>query len=142
ACIIDEYGGFAGVLTIEDLAMEIVGEITDEHDDEISEAVIPEGDDTWVMEGDVHLDEVERAIGHRLPRGDVETMAGMLIAELGALPAEGDTVNVDLPVEAAELASEDPVRRRLVVDVLRIERHVPTEVRVRLVDVPTNEEDG
>ncbi|QIB64356.1 hemolysin family protein [Kineobactrum salinum] len=141
ACIIDEYGGFAGVLTIEDLAMEIVGEITDEHDDEISEAVVPEGSDTWVMEGDVHLDEVERAIGHRLPRGDVETMAGMLIAELGALPTEGDTVNVDLPVEAAELASEDPVRRRLVVDVLRIERHIPTEVRVRLVDVPITEED-
>jgi len=142
ACVIDEYGGFAGVLTIEDLAMEIVGEITDEHDDEISEAVVPEGEDTWIMEGDVHLDEVERAIGHRLPRGDVETMAGMLIAQLGALPAEGDTVNVDLPVESAELASEDPVRRRLVVDVLRIERHVPTEVRVRLVDVPMTEEDG
>ncbi|KPP97181.1 hemolysin family protein [Marinobacter sp. HL-58] len=141
ACVIDEYGGFAGVLTIEDLAMEIVGEITDEHDVEVTEAVVSEGDNTWFMEGDVHLDEVERAIGFGLPRGDVETIAGMLIAEVGALPAEGDTVNVDLPVDPAELVSDEPVRRRLEVAVLRIERHVPTEVRVKLVEVPMTEDD-
>ena len=141
ACVIDEYGGFAGVLTIEDLAMEIVGEITDEHDAEVGDAIMSEGDDTWTMEGDVHLDEVRRVIGHDLPRVDVETVAGMLIAELGALPAEGDTVSVDLPIDPAELVSDEPVRYRLLVDVLRIERHVPTEVRVRLVKVPMAEED-
>lgn len=141
ACVIDEYGGFAGVLTIEDLAMEIVGEITDEHDAEVGDAIVPEGDDTWTMEGDVHLDEVRRIIGHDLPRVDVETVAGMLIAELGALPAEGDTVTVDLPIDPAELISDEPVRYRLEVDVLRIERHVPTEVRVRLVKVPMAEEE-
>ncbi|WP_338919568.1 hemolysin family protein [Pseudomonas silesiensis] len=135
ACVIDEYGGFAGVLTIEDLAMEIVGEITDEHDAEVGDAIVSEGENTWTMEGDVHLDEVRRIIGHDLPRVDVETVAGMLIAELGALPGEGDTVTVDLPIDAAELVSDEPVRYRLEVDVLRIERHVPTEVRVRLVKV-------
>ncbi|NMG38714.1 DUF21 domain-containing protein [Chelativorans sp. ZYF759] len=135
ACVIDEYGGFAGVLTIEDLAMEIVGEITDEHDVEIGAAVVAQGDDIWIMEGDVHLDEVERAIGHELPRGDVETVAGMLIAELGALPTEGETVIIDLPVDPAELVADTPVRHRLEVDVLRVERHVPTELRVRLVEV-------
>ncbi len=140
ACVIDEYGGFAGVLTIEDLAMEIVGEITDEHDAETGEAVVSEGDNTWLMEGDVHLDEVERAIGCDLPRGDVETIAGMLIAEQGALPAEGDTVNVDLPVDPSELVSNDPVQRRLEVEVLHIERHVPTEVRVKLVEVRMTED--
>ncbi|HBW10043.1 MAG: membrane protein [Pseudomonas sp. BICA1-14] len=140
ACVIDEYGGFAGVLTIEDLAMEIVGEITDEHDAEAGDAILSEGDNTWIMEGDVHLDEVRRVIGHDLPRVDVETVAGMLIAELGALPAEGDTVTVDLPIDPAELISDEPVMYRLEVDVLRIERHVPTEVRVRLVKVPMAEE--
>ena len=140
ACVIDEYGGFAGVLTIEDLAMEIVGEITDEHDAEVGDAVVSEGENTWTMEGDVHLDEVRRIIGHDLPRVDVETVAGMLIAELGALPSEGDTVTIDLPIDAAELISDEPVRYRLEVDVLRIERHVPTEVRVRLVKVPMIEE--
>ena len=141
ACVIDEYGGFAGVLTIEDLAMEIVGEITDEHDAEVGDAIVSEGNDTWTMEGDVHLDEVRRIIGHDLPRVDVETVAGMLIAELGALPAEGDTVTIDLPIDPSELISDEPVMYRLEVDVLRIERHVPTEVRVRLVKVPMAEEE-
>jgi len=133
ACVIDEYGGFAGVLTIEDLAMEIVGEITDEHDVPVGDAVVPDGDNIWIMDGDVHLDEVERAIGHDLPRGDIETIAGLLIAEFGALPTEGDTVLVDLPVDPADLVDDRPIRRRLEVDVMRVERHVPTEVRVRLV---------
>ena len=141
ACVIDEYGGFAGVLTIEDLAMEIVGEITDEHDAEVGDAIVSEGNDTWTMEGDVHLDEVRRIIGHDLPRVDVETVAGMLIAELGALPAEGDTVTIDLPIDPSELISDEPVMYRLEVDVLRIERHVPTEVRVRLVKLPMAEEE-
>ncbi len=139
ACVIDEYGGFAGVLTLEDLAEEVVGEITDEHDAEFGELVVPDGDGVWLMDGDVHLDEVERALGRELPRGDVETIAGLLIAERGALPIEGDTVSVELPVDPADLVADDPVRYRLDVDVLRVERHVPTEVRVRLIEVDTAE---
>jgi len=141
ACVIDEYGGFAGVLTIEDLAMEIVGEITDEHDTETGNGLVPAGDNIWIMDGDVHLDEVQRAIGYDLPDNDVETVAGLLIAELGALPAEGDTVVVDLPIDPAELVSDQPMRRRLEVDVLRVERHVPTQVRVRLIEAPMTEDD-
>jgi CBS domain containing-hemolysin-like protein len=140
ACVIDEYGGFAGVLTIEDLAMEIVGEITDEHDAETGYALMPDGDNSWIMDGDVHLDEVKRAIGYALPDTDVETVAGLLIAELGALPAEGDTVTVDLPIDPAELVSDHPIRRRLEVDVLRVERHIPTQVRVRLVEITITED--
>jgi CBS domain containing-hemolysin-like protein len=141
ACVIDEYGGFAGVLTLEDLSMEIVGEITDEHDSENGVPVVSEGDGIWVMSGDVHLDEVERAIGHDLPRGDIETIAGMLIAELGALPVEGNTVTIDLPIDPADLVADEPVRRRLEVDVLRVERHVPTELRVRLIELPFTEDE-
>lgn len=141
ACVIDEYGGFAGVLTLEDLAEEVVGEITDEHDVELVKPVVAGGDGIWMMNGDVHLDEVERALGYELPRGDVETIAGMLIAELGALPVEGQTVIVDLPVDPAELVSDEPVRHRLEVDVLRVERHVPTELRVRLVEIAITEDD-
>lgn len=134
ACVIDEYGGFAGVLTLEDLAEEVVGEITDEHDLDTGALVIADGDGEWLMDGDVHLDEVERAVGHALPRGEVETIAGLLIAARGALPAEGDTVVITLPVDPAELVAERPVHRRLEVDVLDVERHVPTGVRVRLIE--------
>lgn len=140
ACVIDEYGGFAGVLTLEDLAEEVVGEITDEHDQDVSELVVPDGDDIWLMDGDVHVDEVERSIGHDLPRGDYETIAGLLIAARGALPEVGDTVVVELPIDGADLVDDEPPTRYLEVDVLEVDRHVPSEVRVRLVEVASGED--
>lgn len=134
ACVIDEYGGFAGVLTIEDIAMEIVGEITDEHDADIGQPVVAEEEGVWLMDGDVHLDEVERTLHVDLPRGEVETIAGMIIAELGSLPAEGETVHVTLPDDPSEVVADVPKRRRLEVDVLRVDRLVPAQVRVRLIE--------
>lgn len=142
ACVIDEYGGFAGVLTLEDLAMEIVGEITDEHDDSPSDGLTPETEDSWLIDGDVHLDELRRAIGRDLPQPDVETVAGLLIAERGALPAEGERVTIPLPIDPAELVDRDPTRWLLEVEVLRVERHVPTRLRVRLVESLITEDDA
>jgi len=142
ACVIDEYGGFTGVLTVEDLAEELVGEITDEHDPEQPATVTAEEDGVWVMGGDVHVDEAERALGHDLPRGDHETVSGLLIAQHGALPRAGDQIEVPLPDDPADLVHDEPVHRALVVDVLSVERHVPRLVRVRLVerrgDVPVD----
>lgn len=135
ACVIDEYGGFAGVLTLEDIAMEIVGEITDEHDTEEPDAVISEGDGIWLMDGDVHLDEVERAIGRPLDRGDVETIAGLLISEAGALPEVNDVIVIPLPDDQAEIAADIKIARSLTVTVMEIERHVPTKVRIALLEV-------
>ncbi|WP_150307531.1 hemolysin family protein [Planctomonas psychrotolerans] len=139
ACAIDEYGGFAGVLTLEDLAEEIVGEITDEHDD-AAPTVQPDGDAVWTMSGDVHVDEMHRAIGYELPTGDFETVAGLVIAEHGGLPAAGDTVRVALPDDPADLVRNDEVHRSLEVEVLGIERHVPSEVRVTLVETSGTDE--
>ncbi len=142
ACVIDEYGGFTGVLTVEDLAEELVGEITDEHDPEQPATVTAEEDGVWVMGGDVHVDEAERALGHDLPRGDHETVSGLLIAQHGALPRAGDQIEVPLPDAPADLVHDEPVHRALLVDVLSVERHVPRLVRVRLVerrgDVPVD----
>ena len=135
ACVIDEYGGFAGVLTIEDLAEELVGEITDEHDDGATSVLEPTGDNIWLMGGDVHIDEAERAIGHDLPRGNFETVAGLLIAERGALPSVGETMRITLPVDPADLVLDEPIRHMLDVDILKVDRHVPSEVRVSLVEV-------
>ncbi|NUS40208.1 MAG: HlyC/CorC family transporter [Terrabacter sp.] len=134
AVVVDEYGGFAGVLTLEDLAEELVGEITDEHDPALPVTVSSEDDGAWVMGGDVHLDEAERAIGHDLPRGDHETVAGLLIAQTGALPRAGDAVTVELPPDPADLVHDEPRRRWLEVDVISVERHVPHLVRVRLFE--------
>lgn len=139
-CVIDEYGGFSGVLTVEDIAMEVVGEITDEFDKTAIKPVREEGEGIWLMEGDVHLDEVQRAVNHELPRGDFETISGLLIAELGRLPTKADTIRIALPTEGADLVSETPVHRLLEVNVLRIARHVPTLVRLKLVEEPEQDQ--
>src|SRR3712207_7602033 len=97
ACVIDEYGGFAGVITLEDLAEELVGEITDEHDPEHPEYVPVQGDGVWEMPGDVHVDEVERALAVDLPRGHYETIAGLVIAAAGTLPEPSTRLTVELP---------------------------------------------
>lgn len=137
ACVLDEYGGLAGVLTFEDLAEELVGEITDEHDTEPAAAPVDDADGSWTMSGDVHVDEVERAVGRDLPTGDYETIGGLVIAEHGALPEAGTSVIVLLPGDPGDLAlseAPDPVWMR--VDVLEIERHVPARVRVTVPAAP------
>jgi CBS domain containing-hemolysin-like protein len=134
ACVIDEYGGFAGVLTIEDLAEEIVGEITDEHDETSAPSVDPDGDAVWLMGGNVHVDEMHRAIGYELPEGDFETVAGLLIAEHGGLPRAGETIHIALLDDPADLVRDDNVHRALEIEILTIKRHVPHEVRVTLIE--------
>ena len=142
ACVIDEYGGFAGVLTLEDLAEEVVGEITDEHDDGSAPSVEPDGDNIWRMGGDVHVDEMHRAIDYELPEGDFETVAGLIISTLGGLPRMGQTVVIELPDDPADLVHDVEVHRALEVEVLAIERHVPSEVRVTLVERGADTEGG
>ena len=140
ACVIDEYGGFAGVLTLEDLAEEIVGEITDEHDETSGPSVDPDGDAVWLMSGEVHVDEMRRAIGYELPKGDFETVAGLLIAEHGGLPLAGETIHVALPDDPADLVRDDEVHRALEIEILTVERHVPHEVRVTLIETLGDDE--
>ncbi|MCA1780808.1 MAG: hemolysin family protein [Dermatophilaceae bacterium] len=135
ACVIDEYGGFAGILTVEDLAEELLGEITDEHDENTPEQIIQGEQHEWHMPGDVHLDEVARALGCRLPEGDFETMAGLVIAELGELPEVGRVITIDLPQHPAEFVSDEPTARAIEIEILEVARHVPSEVNVRLVSV-------
>jgi CBS domain containing-hemolysin-like protein len=143
ACVIDEYGGLAGVVTVEDLAEELVGEITDEHDPTEPAYVPVEDDGTWVMAGEIHIDEVERSVGYDLPRGDYETIAGLIIAEHGSFPEVGTVVTVTLPPDPADLVlSQEPPVRRLDVEVLAIDRHVPATVRVSLQEPSTQPADG
>lgn len=142
ACAIDEYGGFAGVLTLEDLAEEIVGEITDEHDDASAPSVEPDGDLVWRMGGDVHVDEMHRALGYELPDGDFETVAGLVIAARGALPTVGERVAIPLPDDPADLVHDEDVHRWLDIDVLEIERHVPSVLRVGLRESRGNDDAG
>ena len=142
ACAIDEYGGFAGILTTEDLAEELVGEITDEHDAERDSPMTADGQGGWLADGSMHVDEVSRVLDHDLPDGDYETLAGLVIASAGDFPEPGETVQVSLPQDAADLVRDDPVRRRLDVEVLTVVNHVPSALRVRLVEHDEPREDA
>ncbi|MEV5825002.1 hemolysin family protein [Spirillospora sp. NPDC052242] len=141
ACVIDEFGGFDGILTLEDLAEELVGEITDEHDTAADEPAIVRDGDAWIIPGGVHIDEVERAIDHRLPEGGYETLAGLVIAAHGALPDPGAELDVELPADPADLAyDEEPPARFVHAEVLDVDNHVPSSVRLTITTGPAEED--
>ena len=91
ALVIDEHGGTAGVVTIEDLIEELVGEIRDEHDDD--EFDVEKLDDRrWLVPGSLRIHEATEAIGMELPEGDYETVAGFLMDRLQRIPKQTDEV--------------------------------------------------
>lgn len=129
ACVVDEFGGFSGVLSLEDLAEQIVGEIFDEHD----QPTLTHRFDGlgWVMPGDTRIDDAGRIIEHELPDGHYETVAGMALSVHRGFPRVGEIVWVPLPVEAEDLIeAKEPLQRYIGVEVLAIQRHVPSLVRL------------
>jgi len=140
ACVVDEYGNFDGVLTIEDLTEEVIGEISDEHDI-LTQGVVHLGEQRWTLPGDVHLDEVERLIGHDLTRDDDETIAGLVIRVHGDLPPAGTTLRIDIPEKAAETIQGIRIERWLDVEVTEVARLVPSRLSVRLHELDGSSEE-
>jgi len=98
AVVIDEYGGTAGVATLEDIVEEVVGEVRDEHDPHETPDLAAAGSDDesralYSADGSARVDQLAR-VGLRAPEGPYETLAGLVATELGRIPAEGDTVDV------------------------------------------------
>ena len=115
AIVVDEYGGTAGLVTLEDLLEEIVGEIRDEYDVE-SEPVFEEGSGTFVFSGRTHVRELAERLKIEIESGEgYETVGGYLLAHVGRVPAVGETFEID----------------GLSVEVLEAERRRITRVRVR-----------
>ena len=108
AIVVDEYGGTAGLVTIEDLLEEIVGEIRDEYDVE-SEPIVDEGQGRWVFSGKVNIAEVIQRLNVEIEQEGFETVGGYLLSHLGRVPAVGETFDMD------GLAGEvlDAERRRI-----------------------------
>ncbi|CAM3745449.1 hemolysin family protein [Nocardiopsis rhodophaea] len=124
ACVLDEYGGLAGVITVEDVAEELVGEITDEHDQADTDQA-RESEDGWVVPGNRHIDEVGRLINAKLPEGEYQTVGGLVMAELQRLPETGDSVVVGIPAD-----NPDEQDRAVRLTVQEIDRRVPAAVHV------------
>jgi CBS domain containing-hemolysin-like protein len=108
AIVSDEYGGTAGLVTIEDILEEIVGEIHDEYDDEEPEVEQEEGRRFWVS-GRLTIDELSELLGQDFAQDDVATVGGLVYEAFGRVPRAGETVTVG----AYKLVVERVRRRRI-----------------------------
>jgi CBS domain containing-hemolysin-like protein len=116
AIVVDEYGGTAGLVTVEDVVEELVGEIRDEYDSE-AEPVARESDDTFVFSAKVGIGEMTERLGIQIEDGEFETVGGFVLARVGRVPAVGERFELDgLDVEILEAE-----RRRI--HKVRIRRH-------------------
>lgn len=122
ALVVDEYGGTAGLVTMEDLVEELVGEIRDEYDVE-AEPIVEEQQGTFVFSGKVDVDKLAERLGVDVEREGFETVGGYLLSRLGRVPQVGEVFDVD----------------DLHVEVLEAERRRILKVRVRRALVPSNE---
>ena len=91
AIVLDEYGGTAGVATVEDVLEELVGEIEDEYDKEEPATLTVTGKGTAEIDARVHADELEDALDVHIPEGDYDTVGGFVFSELGRIPRKGET---------------------------------------------------
>jgi CBS domain containing-hemolysin-like protein len=100
AIVVDEYGGTDGVVTVEDLIEELVGEITDEYDMDVddigtTELTAPGGEKTYLVDGLLREDELLEQTGFALPEGPYETLAGFLLSRLGHIPVVGESLGIN-----------------------------------------------
>ncbi len=117
AIVVDEYGGTAGLVTIEDLLEEIVGEIRDEYDVE-SDAIVDEGHGVFVFSGKVDIDEMAECLGVNIEREGFETVGGFILSHAGRVPSPGEVFEVS----------------GLQIEVLEAERRRVNKVRVRKLE--------
>ncbi|HET7565128.1 MAG TPA: hemolysin family protein [Gemmatimonadaceae bacterium] len=108
AIVVDEYGGTAGLITIEDALEEIVGDIRDEHDDEAPTIESENGSKFWFA-GRVTLEELSEALQHRIERADIATVGGLIYDVLGRVPRAGEVLMID----GFRVVVERVVRRRV-----------------------------
>lgn len=95
AAVIDEHGGTAGIITLEDILEELVGEIDDEHDEITTSLTRVEAMGSTVVPASLHPDEVRDLTGFEMPDGEYETLAGLVLDRLGEIPTPGDRCTVD-----------------------------------------------
>ncbi|WP_306590230.1 hemolysin family protein [Geothrix sp. 21YS21S-4] len=124
ALVVDEFGGVSGLVTLEDLLEEVIGEIRDEH--ETPAEVVEQAPGRWLVSGQAHVEDVAQHLGMTWERDGFDTLAGLVLATLGRIPRSHESVDVD----GARLT------------VMRMEGARIVQVRVEKVEPPTGPEDA
>jgi CBS domain containing-hemolysin-like protein len=119
AVVVDEFGGTAGIVTLEDVLEEIVGEIRDEYDTGEQPEIAPQGQDAWLVDGRASLEAVSEALGVPIAHEEVSTIGGLVYTLLGRVPVAGEQVDVQGFRVTVELVVRRSIRR------LRFERLAP-----------------
>jgi CBS domain containing-hemolysin-like protein len=109
AVVVDEFGGTAGIVTLEDILEQIVGEIQDERDTDEVVPIQEVAGDQLRVDGGVALSELEATLGHSFDREDVSTVGGLVLAEFGRVPRAGEAIDL----QGYQLLVEQVVRRRV-----------------------------
>lgn len=121
AVVVDEFGGTAGLVTLEDILEEVVGEIQDEHDVDEAPPIVEDEDGRVSVEGGVPLAELEARLGHSFQRDDLATVGGLALDLFGRVPRSGERTEVDGYEIVAEQVARRRVRRVLVTRPARAE---------------------
>ncbi len=135
AIVVDEYGGTAGLVTMEDLLEEIVGKIYDEFDPADEQEIIPLGEDRWKVAGGVELEELEKVLDLTFPEeeeADYDTLGGLIFAHLDVIPEDGS--QLDLELEGLRIHVDSIAERR-------VEWATVTKVKPSPMDVLAPEEE-
>ena len=126
AIVVDEYGGVSGLLTIEDVLEQIVGDIGDEYDIDESEGIRKEGDRSWTVPALTRIEDFNQAFGTRFSDEECDTIGGLVLQELGRMPRRGETVQIG----GLELKVTRADRRRI--ETLRVTS--PRDLELRPAD--------
>jgi CBS domain containing-hemolysin-like protein len=134
ALVVDEYGGTDGLVSIEDIVEQVVGEIDDEHDSDEPPAIVRQGDNSFIADARASLDDVRSVIGEEFVTGEageeVETLGGYLVSYVGRLPVRGELISGPGNFEV-EVLDADPRRVKRLRIAPRKERPAPRTQRER-----------
>jgi CBS domain containing-hemolysin-like protein len=104
AVVVDEYGGVAGLLTVKDLLEPLVGDLSDEFDEEEEAPIVRVDNTRWLIDGQTNVDDVSERIGIDIPDGEYVTLGGLLFERFGHIPTEGESVRVgDWDIRVVEM---------------------------------------
>jgi CBS domain containing-hemolysin-like protein len=107
AIVVDEYGGVAGLVTLEDIVEEIVGEIRDEYDQAEEQTYQAINDDEFLFQGRIDLDDFNDIMGTQLPNQEADTLGGLIYSRIGRVPAVGDNVKIkDLELTVEQVSGQ------------------------------------